>query len=162
MECKDCTDAPMTTRAVNRTLNDLANVYRKKIDYYQKSCKKAQLIFNVLSLLSIVLNIAGTLVGTAVNDCRPRIRFCESKIALGILSGLGIFLQAFLKLYEYEKKIYYRKLAVTQYKQIFNKIEAFRRTGESDQTLLSNFITEINILENLVSDVCPLVNTSKL
>lgn len=142
----------------------LAEVYRNKISYFQKSCKRAQLIFNVLSLLSIVLNIAGTIVGTSTDRCSPKVRFCGGKIALGILSGVGILIQTFLKLYEFEKKIYYRKLAVTQYKQIFNKIEAFRRLQHSGVALpsqpeevLTSFITEINILEDLVSDVCPLV-----
>lgn len=143
-----------------QTLKELAEVYRNKINFYQKSCKRVQLIFNVLSLLPIVLNIAGTIVGTSTGRCRPKVKICGSKIALGILSGLGILIQTFLKLYEFEKKIYYRKLAVTQYKQIFNKIEAFRRLPEPSD--LTSFITEINILEDLVSDVCPLVNSTKL
>ena len=154
--------------AIRKTLFDLEIVYMNKINFLQKSCKRAQLIFNVLSILSIVLNLCGTIIGTVpINSnskykCRKNV-FSYNKIALGILSGFGILLQTFLKLYEFEKKIYFRKLAVVQYKQIFNKIQAFKRSiqldsDNTDNLTLTNFINEINILENLVSDVCPLVN----
>ncbi len=133
-------------RPVVETLNDLAVVYREKLAYYQKSCKRVQLIYHILSVLSIILNITGTLVGT-VN---------KNQIALGVLSGFGILLQSILKVCEYEKKIYYRKLAVSQYKQILNKIEAYIRT-DGQNCSLSNFTTEINLIEDFISDVCPLL-----
>lgn len=157
-------------QSIDLTLHDLEDVYSKKIVFLQRSCKKVQLVFNMLSLFSIILNLCGTIVGTSTKRSDTRVSqtssesktrgVCPSKIALGILSGLGILLQTFLKLYEYEKKIYFRKLAVVQYKQIFNKIQAFRRAGSATQEMLANFVTEINILEDLVSDVCPLVISS--
>lgn len=155
------TDCRPSCIPIESTLRDLEDVYRKKVNLLQKSCKRAQLVFNLLSLLSIVLNLAGTIVGTSMKSCKPKDFYCPNKIALGVLSGLGICLQAVLKLYEYEKKIYFRKLATTQYKQILNKIEAFRRTGNADQDMLTNFVVEVNILEDLVSDVCPLVDAQR-
>lgn len=67
--------------SVERTLRDLEHVYRKKIAFLQKSCKRAQLVFNLLSLLSIVLNLAGTIVETSMKSCRPKAVFCPNKIA---------------------------------------------------------------------------------
>ena len=133
-------------RPVVETLNELLVIYREKLAYYQKSCKRVQLIYHILSLSSIILNITGTLVGT-VN---------KNQIALGVLSGFGILLQSILKVCEYEKKIYYRKLAVSQYKQILNKIEAYIRT-DGQNCSLSNFTTEINLIEDFISGVCPLL-----
>lgn len=158
--------SPPQSQSIGKTLLDLENVYKNKINLLQKSCKRAQLIFNVLSILSIILNLCGTIVGTTYPiKCRNKFNNNVNKIVLGLLSGLGILLQTFLKLYEYEKKIYFRKLGVVQYKQIFNKIQAFRRSNQIDlnsendinKEFFKNFITEINILEDLISDVCPLV-----
>ena len=129
-------------------LKKLYSQYHQKTWCYQRAYKRFKKIDLTLNLISIGLTGTGVVVGSVTLN----------PVILGSISGSGILLQGFLKMKNYNRKIEMCKFAYTSYQKILNKIKSYLRGEPYD---IMNFVMETHLLDDQVTDLCPIVEKFK-
>lgn len=73
---------------------------------------------------------------------------------LGSISGAGLALKTFSEAKDYTRKIEMRKFAYTTYQKVLLDLRTVLRGGSFDK---NDFLKELNILDDTITDFCPLV-----
>ena len=128
-----------------KTLEGLYAHYHRKAFCYTNACEHFTRVNIALSVTSMGLTIIGTVVGAITLN----------PIILGVVTGSGVILHGILKLKNYDKKIEMCKFAYTNYQSILNKIRSYLR-GQDFK--IDDLITELNWIDDIVVDLCPVVD----
>jgi hypothetical protein len=127
------------------TLKSLFAHYHLKTTCYKMAFKHFTKVDMALNIISIGLTVVGTVVGAIMLN----------PIVIGVISGSGILLHGLLKLKNYGRKIEMCKFAYTSYQSVLNKIRGCLRGHEYK---LDNLIAELNWIDDIVADLCPIVD----
>jgi len=73
---------------------------------------------------------------------------------LGSISGAGLALKTFSETKDYKRKIEMSKFAYTTYQKVLLDLRTALRGGSFNK---NDFRKELNILDDTITDVCPLV-----
>ena len=73
---------------------------------------------------------------------------------LGSISGAGLALKTFSKTKDYKRKIEMSKFAYTTYQKVLLDLRTALRGGSFNK---NDFLKELNILDDTITDFCPLV-----
>ena len=132
------------TKEEIQEIKELYKYYHCRYWCYQKVYKyfkKLNLAINMSSTgLIAVVAIAGSLT-------------LQSAI-LGSASGAGLALKTFSETKDYKRKIEMGKFAYTTYQKALFDLRTALRGGSFDK---NDFLKELNILDDTITDFCPLV-----
>ena len=113
--------------------------YRKTYRYHKRtslSCK----------LVSSFVIAAGTIAGGITMN----------PIILGIIAGAGLLCKAFTDYKHFERKIEMCKYAYTTYEKVLSDLRSCLRGKPFDH---ENFITDIKLIDQSVTDLCPSIES---
>ena len=132
------------TKEEIQEIKELYKYYHYRYWCYQKAYKyfkKLNLAINMSSTGLIAIRaIAGGLT------LQPAI--------LGSISGAGLALKTFSETKDYKRKIDMSMFAYTTYQKVLLALRTALRGGSFDK---NDFLKELNILDDTITDFCPLV-----
>ena len=126
-------------------LKVLYRSYHRLHKCYQWKYKKLRRLKLSLELSSIGLTTLGAIVGGITLN----------PVVLGVLSGSGIMIQAYLTKSELNKMVDRCRFAYTSYEKVLVQLKSFLRGLPYDEYM---FLSDIKILDDIVIDNCPSID----
>ena len=126
-------------------LKTLYRSYHRLQMVYKWKYKRLRRLKLSLELSSIGLTTAGAIVGGITLN----------PIILGLLTGIGIMIQAYLTKSDLNKRVDRCKFAFTSYERVLVQLKSFLRGLPYDE---SNFLTDLKVLDEITIDLCPSVD----
>ena len=126
-------------------LKTLYKSYHRLQMCYKWKYKKLRRLKLSLELSSIGLTTSGAVAGSVTLN----------PIILGLLTGPGIMIQAYLTKSDLNKRVDRCKFAFTSYERVLVQLKSFLRGLPYDE---SNFLTDLKILDDIIIDQCPSVD----
>ena len=126
-------------------LKVLYRSYHRLHKCYQWKYKKLRRLKLSLELSSIGLTTLGAIVGGITLN----------PVVLGVLSGSGIMIQAYLTKSELNKMVDRCRFAYTSYEKVLVQLKSFLRGLPYDENM---FLSDIKILDDIVIDNCPSID----
>ena len=126
-------------------LKALYKFYHRQYKCYQWKYKKLRRLKLSLDLSSIGLTTIGAIVGGITLN----------PIVLGVLSGSGIMVQAYLTKSNLNKRVDRCRFAYTSYEKILVQLKSFLRGLPYDENI---FLSDIKIIDDIVIDQCPSID----
>ena len=132
------------TKEEIQEIKELYKYYHYRYWCYQKAYKyfkKLNLLINMSS--SGLITIGALAGGLTLNPA-----------VLGNISGAGLVLKTFSETKDYKRKIEMSKFAFTTYQKVLLDLRTALRGGSFNK---NDFLKELNILDDTITDFCPLV-----
>ena len=126
-------------------LKTLYKSYHRLQMCYKWKYKKLRRLKLSLELSSIGLTTTGAITGSITLN----------PIILGLLTGSGIMIQAYLTKSDLNKRVDRCKFAFTSYERTLIQLKSFLRGLPYDE---SNFLTDLKVLDDIIIDQCPSVD----
>ena len=126
-------------------LKTLYKSYHRLQKCYQWKYKKLRRLKLSLELSSICLTTTGAIAGGITLN----------PIILGVLSGSGIMIQAYLTKSDLNRRVDRCRFAYTSYEKVLVQIKSFLRGLSYNEDM---FLSDLKILDNIVIDQCPSID----
>lgn len=99
----------------------------------------------ILTMLSLIFVTCGTIAGSV--SYHPYV--------IGILSGVGIVLQAYLTKSKLGNNVVQSKFAYTSFEKVLVVLKMHLRGATYDKKV---FLTDVKVLEDIIIDTCPVID----
>ena len=123
-------------------LQALYRSYHRLQMCYKWKYKKLRRLKLFLELSSIGLTTTGAIIGGVTLN----------PIILGLLTGSGIMIQAYLTKSDLNKRVDRCKFAFTSYERVLVQLKSFLRGLLYDE---SNFLSDLKVIDDIIIDQCP-------